>query len=84
MVVWDLREEVVYNMCSYVMVDVVYPSIVAIKCGEAPSQVTPFLHFQRKLIRCSCISLLKLNSFPYLSSVPRKLVVVAVVMQVGD
>lgn len=32
MIVWDLGEEMMYHMCPYVMVDVVYPSIIAIKC----------------------------------------------------
>lgn len=46
MVVWDLGEEVMYDMRSNVMVDVINPSIVTIKCCKPSSQITPFLfHF---------------------------------------
>lgn len=46
MVMWDLREEVMYHMRSYVVVDVVYPTVIAVKSCEAPSQITPFLFYQ--------------------------------------
>lgn len=32
MVMWNLREKVMDNMCANVMVNVVYPTIVTIDC----------------------------------------------------
>ena len=40
---WDLRKEVMDDMGSYVMVDVINPSIVAIKSCKPTPKVAPFL-----------------------------------------
>lgn len=43
MIVWDLRKEVMNNMGSNVMVDIINPSIVTIKCCKSTSKIAPFL-----------------------------------------
>lgn len=40
---WDLGEEVVDDMGADVMVDLVDPAVVPVHCGQAPTQVAPFL-----------------------------------------
>lgn len=41
---WYLREKMMNDMGSNVMVDVVDPSIVTIKCSKATPKVAPFLY----------------------------------------
>lgn len=45
---WYLGEEVVYDMSSDVMVDVVYPPVVSVQCRQPSSQIVPFLRDGRK------------------------------------
>lgn len=46
-IVWDLRKEMMNHMSSDIMMDVVDPSVVAIKSGQSSPQVTPFLNNQK-------------------------------------
>jgi hypothetical protein len=43
MVMRDLREKVMDNMSSNIMMDVVDQSIVPIKCRQSSTEITPFL-----------------------------------------
>lgn len=48
MIVWDLGEEMMYDMSSYVVVDVVDQPVIAVKSREPASQITPFLFYQEQ------------------------------------
>lgn len=49
-VVWDLREEVVDDMSSDVMVDVVYPPVISVDRRQSSSQIGPFLRDGEKVV----------------------------------
>ena len=48
---WYLGEEVVHDMSSDVMVDVVYPPVVSVHCRQPSSQIVPFLRDGRKKVK---------------------------------
>lgn len=89
MIVWDLREKMMYHMSSNVVVDVVDPSIVPIQCCEPSSQVTPFLclgKFHTSLeILITAVAESENGEVDsaYLATVPRELVFMAMVVQVS-
>lgn len=43
MIVWDLREEMMYNMGANIMVDVIKQSIITINRGKPSPEITPLL-----------------------------------------
>ena len=45
-IVRDLRKQMMNHMCSNIMVNVINPSIVTIKCCKPSPQITPFLSTQ--------------------------------------
>ena len=49
MVMWDLWEKMMNDMGSNVMVYVVDPPVVPIKCCQSSSQIAPLLIEQKKM-----------------------------------
>ena len=85
---WNLGEEMMNDMCSNVMMDVVYPTIITVNCCKPSSEVTPFL-ISTSNSSFSCYSAKKGTQeqdivSSYLPAVPRKLVIMAMMVQVRD
>jgi hypothetical protein len=47
-VVRDLREQMMDNMCPNIMMDIIEPSIISVNCGQTTSHVIPFLVLEGK------------------------------------
>ena len=77
----DLREEVVDNVGADIMVNVVNDAVVSVDCGQRSSEVAPFLIAEVNIVDFCKED--KSMIVVYLSPVPWKLVVVAMVVQVG-
>ena len=70
-IVRDLRKQMVNHMCSNIMVNIVNPSIVAVKCCKPSPKITPFLSNTRQNIQTFYTKKAKVGIFLFCLSVSK-------------